>query len=149
VIEPRFSGRIRLRLATTVLVVYWFVLLVATHWPYKIPPQPQPVLSSDKLLHFLAYAGLGFLIYTVAQLWRRVSDTVLSRSLATVVSVVLITAAAGLLDEWTQPLFARDFEWYDWAADCAGALCGVALAAALATMVGSRTDRYEFSRPAT
>jgi VanZ family protein len=33
----------------------------------------------------------------------------------------------GLLDEFTQPLTGRDFDWFDWAADIGGAAVGAAL----------------------
>ena len=69
--EPQPAGPFKRRAATAVLIVYWLTLLTATHWPYKVPPSPQPMLSSDKLLHFSAYAGLGFLLTIVAWLRNR------------------------------------------------------------------------------
>jgi VanZ family protein len=39
--------------------------------------------------------------------------------------------AFGLLDEATQPLTGRDFDWFDWLADILGAVTGLIVYEAL------------------
>jgi VanZ family protein len=116
------------RTATAVLVVYWLVLLTATHWPREIFPEGSQLLAGDKLLHLSAYAGLGFLLMLVARLRQPLVDDEPRATTWQVARLGLLTSVAGLLDELTQPLFGRDFELYDWLADSAGGLCGAALA---------------------
>ena len=106
-------------MATAILVVYWSVLLLATHWPRQIIPEPGRLLASDKLLHFSAYTGLGFLFLLVAFLRHRITAPL---PLPIFVGVALLASAAGFIDEATQPLFGRDFEWYDWCADTVGGM---------------------------
>jgi VanZ family protein len=112
---------VKRRAATAVLVVYWLTLVTATHWPFKVPPAQQPMLSSDKLLHYSAYAGLGFLLTVVAWLRNRPGKPL------PILALFFVAITAGFVDEITQPLTARDFEWMDWVADILGALSGVAL----------------------
>lgn len=130
-------GPFKRRAATAVLIVYWLTLLTATHWPYKVPPAQQPMLSSDKLLHFSAYAGLGFLLTIVAWLHNRPG-----RALP-ILALFLVAITAGFVDEITQPLMARDFEWMDWVADILGALSGVALGVAI-TRYLAQTNRARY-----
>src|SRR5262245_34330650 len=66
--ETNAPGPFLRRMATAVLAVYWLTLLTATHWPLKVPAERQPMLSSDKFLHFTAYAVLGLLLTVVARI---------------------------------------------------------------------------------
>ena len=59
------QGPFARRAATVVLAVYWLTLVTATHWPLRFLPRDKPLLASDKLLHFSAYAGLAFLLSMV------------------------------------------------------------------------------------
>lgn len=138
---PQITSALFRRAATAVLVVYWVTLVTATHWPLGFPPQAKPLLSKDKLLHFSAYAGLGFLLYLNVRLRADARAAAKSEwppgrsasrggfSLLALLLVVVATSLAGLADEFTQPLFDRDFEWNDWLADSVGAVCGVILSA--------------------
>ncbi|HEY1601651.1 MAG TPA: VanZ family protein [Pirellulales bacterium] len=117
------------RVATFTLAFYWLALITATHWPLEFLPRDKPLLASDKLLHFSAYAGLAFLLSLVVYLRRREAASSLGLSFGTTACVWLMVVASGLCDESTQPLVGRDFEWYDWLADSVGALCGLALCA--------------------
>ena len=111
------QGQFARRAATVVLAVYWLTLVTATHWPLRFLPRDKPLLASDKLLHFSAYAGLAFLLSLVVYL-RRPSS--LGLSLGKVACVWVVVVVSGLCDEFTQPLVGRDFEWYDWLADSVG-----------------------------
>lgn len=103
------------------LAAYWCVLFLATHWPNPFPPGGTPKYP-DKLVHFSAYAFLAFLgVFALAWVRTEGRERVsVWRSLG----VLAIVIAYGFFDELTQPLTGRDFEWLDWAADCAGASCG-------------------------
>ena len=145
--EPGISGQLLRRGATALLAIYWITLLTATHWPFKIPPQPQPMLSSDKALHFSAYAGLAFLFVLVAQLRRATGVGRVDRPIP-IAALLMLTITAGFLDEITQPLTARDFEWMDWAADSLGAISGIALGVFVGRFFPSaRRKSYDESRP--
>ncbi len=125
-------GRKRVRIATTVLAIYWLTLVIATHWPLKIPPPGQPIFGKDKVLHFSAYAGLAFLFGLVAALRKRRGATVALAGVAAVYAVL-----AGFGDEVTQPLTGRDFEWWDWLADSLGATAGATLLFVAAKLIAS------------
>jgi VanZ family protein len=129
VLDISILGQPARRVATFTLAIYWLALITATHWPLKFLPRDKPLLASDKLLHFSAYAGLAFLLSLVVYLRRREVASQLGLSLGAAFCVWLVVVASGLCDESTQPLVGRDFEWYDWLADSVGALCGLALSA--------------------
>ncbi len=107
------------------LAVFWVLLLVGTHWP---PSASSPPFNlSDKLLHFVAYSGLAFLLTWVLSIrtpptWERAA------------LVISICCLAGALDEITQPWTGRTTELYDWYADVAGAIAGVAVFMLLTTL---------------
>jgi VanZ family protein len=98
------------------------LLVLATHWPNPFPPEKDPRYP-DKLVHFVAYAVLAFLAVPVIS--RVMSGDKRRFQVALLLSWVAV-AAFGLLDETTQPLTGRDFEWFDWLADSLGAACGLA-----------------------
>jgi VanZ family protein len=116
------------RTASAVLGVYWLLLLTATHWPREILPHESRLLAGDKLAHFSAYAGLGFLLMLVARLRQPSAVFELSATLRQLVRLILFVSAAGFIDEATQPIFGRDFELLDWLADSTGGLIGTTLA---------------------
>jgi VanZ family protein len=98
-----------------VLAIYWGVLFVGTHIP---APIHQGVQLGDKMLHFLAFAGLGFLLAWAA-MGRRAT-------LAGAMAVWLVVMTYGMLDELTQTLVpSRTMEVNDWLADAAGGLAGL------------------------
>jgi VanZ family protein len=89
----------------------------------SIPAPPDltagiPLLHLDKVVHFLLYAGQGWLV-TRALRTRR------PRSL---LAALLGIAVFGAFDEWHQHLFARTPSLVDWIADVIGASVGVAFA---------------------
>ena len=99
------------RILWTMTVLYWLALFGLTH----TPPSHMPAApGSDKLMHFLAYLVLSFLLGTTLYLGlpgqrRRIA-----------VLVLILGAAYGAFDELTQPLAGRDAEWGDWLADLSG-----------------------------
>ena len=112
-------------LCLVALVLYWSSLAVGTH----LPPDDLPDTgTSDKVLHFGAFLGLGWLLATVLgqhgrARWRAVP--------------ILLAYAA--VDEWTQPLVGRECELLDWVCDAAGAVVGTA-AVMLAARLSSTAD---------
>ncbi len=106
------------------VAAYWCVLFLATHWPNPFPPGGTPKYP-DKLVHFTAYAGLALL--GVLALARAPAGTRRRVSGWRSMGVLALVVGYGLFDEITQPVTGRDFEWLDWAADCAGATTGTIL----------------------
>jgi len=125
VAEAFFHRRPRARLILRVLtVLYGLALFVGTHLPPRVAKALTADLSIwDKLIHFVAYAGLATLV-TLS--WSTVR-TIHRRELL-VAAIVL--AVLGALDEWTQQLpgVNRNADLMDWVADILGILCGLALA---------------------
>jgi VanZ family protein len=104
------------RLTLLLLVFYWIALFVGTH-----VPRPTVDLGgfNDKFLHFGAYAGLAFLLAWSLAGFRP--------TIRVILSVILIVAVYGMLDELTQLLIpARSGELGDWGADIAGCMVGLA-----------------------
>lgn len=131
------------RMAALALIGYWLILLTATHWPLEFIPEAKRFLSRDKLLHGSAYTVLAFLMTLAAGLRRAERGRYpLSRWWPTV-GVILIGSASGLLDEATQPLVGRDFEWYDWIADSIGCVCGAVVATLVLRIVFSSASATE------
>lgn len=118
------SSSSRVRAVTTVLLAgYWLVLLTATH----LPTVPAGVSKSDKLLHFLAFGVLGFLV----GIWLLVRNPSAKKYL--VLLAVISTYAA--VDELTQPLTGRHGDVWDWVADTVGAALGLLLAVVMRRIV--------------
>lgn len=116
-------ARLTLQLVTA---AYAVMLVVATHIPrLDVSFDTGTSVPPDKLLHFAAYAVLGFLAGLIAagsaHSWRRWFPLVLAG-----------IAVFALLDETTQPMFSRAAEPFDWVADVIGAAAGLVVAAALA-----------------
>ena len=101
---------------------YTAVLVFLTHYP-----KPQDLLGEDlppdKMLHFLAYGVLGFLV-TAAVVTRG------RWSWRTAGLTALALAGFAALDEVTQPLFGRSAEPLDWIWDLAGLAAGIVAVAA-------------------
>ena len=93
------------------------LILVLTSIPSP-PGAPGGIPHLDKVVHFVLYAGLGWLV-------TRALRTRTARALAWVVLAIAIFAA---VDEWHQRFFARDPGIPDWIADVLGASAGVLVA---------------------
>jgi VanZ family protein len=100
------------------LTVYWAALCLGTHLPGSVVVA-LPV--SDKVLHFAAYAGLGFLLALLAlrlglRGWRVHA------------ALLLIAVCYGTIDELGQiPVPGRTADMADWGADILGFAAGLAL----------------------
>ncbi len=93
-------------------------IFAATSWP--TPPHMPG--SSDKLVHFSAYAMLGVSIAWAARV----------RSWLHALRWVVLVSALGAADEWHQQFIpGRRMDARDWMADTAGAVCGLSLVTAL------------------
>ena len=116
------------------LLLYTFVLVIATHLPKVGGLVRTPGI--DKLLHFGAY----FVQATLAAAAVAATGRLGRRN-----AVILIAALAafGALDELTQPWFSRSAEWADWAADCLGILLGVSLVVLLAQRLSRSPSQGE------
>lgn len=115
------SGRI---VIGGLLVIYWGAMFIGTHLPQGVGPGGS---VNDKLLHFTAYAGLGFLLAAAISSLRV--------RLGPLLAAVGIAAVYGAFDELTQvPVPGRQAEWADWTADLLGAAAGVLAFSAVATI---------------
>jgi len=128
--SPRLRGRLARGLAA-LTAAYTMVLVWATHYP-----KPEQFLGanppSDKTLHLLAYGALALLAagtIALAGRWTAARGAGLGAALA----------AFAVVDELTQPLFARDAEPLDWVFDCLG--IGIGIAAVAMAVAGVRILR--------
>jgi VanZ family protein len=114
-------------------LAYTAVLVFLTHYP-----KPQELLGEDlppdKMLHFLAYGVLGFLVTAAV-----VARGRWSWRTAAITGTALAAFAA--LDELTQPWFGRNAEPLDWVWDLIGILAGIAAVAAVRWLLRSQLGR--------
>ena len=99
-------------------LAFWVMIFVGTHVPGpNIGHLPK---HSDKLMHFVAYAGLAFLL----GLWRAAYREMRLRDYLVVFA---ITAVYGIADELLQliPVLNRTCDPLDFLGDCLGILCGL------------------------
>ena len=122
----------RVNIWAYLLVVYWVLLLVATHIP-RVAPPPGVQLPRDDVLHFAAYFVLALLALSA---WSR--RKVLGPGDLAIVAVVLI--GYGAFDEWSQTPVGRDASVSDWLADAAGVLVGVLVFGACTALLRRRTS---------
>ena len=100
-----------------VLAVYWSALFVLTHLP--VPPSLPDVEDADKIAHFGAYAILACLL--------ALSRPLTHRAAGAAVWMVGILALYAAVDELLQTPVGRECEFWDWVADVAGVVAGLAL----------------------
>lgn len=103
-------------ITTIALVGYWSTLFLATHFPRN--PIPPEAGVSDKLQHYLAYAGLA----TLAAWWVAVRRPMTLRQYC---AIMLSMALYGAADEILQSLVGRETDLLDWRADMIGAATGL------------------------
>ncbi len=102
------------------LILYWIILFTATHIPLKKGTIPQ---GTDVPLHFIAYAGLTFLLtWWLSLKWDRLT-------LKHLILILVGVSLFGALDELLQgiPVLQREPSIKDWIADTTGALLGMIL----------------------
>lgn len=108
------SLKVMLRIATMCLGLYWAAIFIATHLPKSSLPKLE---WSDKLYHFVAYAGLSFLLA-----WAIPSRSRTKQILLTAV----IGVAYACVDELTQHLVpGRYCDVGDMLADAFGVGIGI------------------------
>ncbi len=107
------------RLLWTCLAIYWFLLLLAIHWPMPFHPS-EFVTGDDKIVHFLLYGGLALILSPVTGFlfprwpgWKRAA------------AIVAVVVLQGTFDEFTQPLSHRTTDMLDLLADSCGAVVAV------------------------
>lgn len=111
------------RLCLAAFVVYTLALLTATHWPgLQIEG---PVRRSDLYIHFMVFSAWAVLLGFSGLVGRSPGK------------LLLIGLAFAVLDETTQPLFRRQFDWADLAANAGGILMGTLGMAALWRVLGA------------
>lgn len=105
-----------MRLASVVLLAYWALIFVGTHLPSARMPS---LHASDKLCHFLAFAGLTFLLC-----WAIPSSRVSWGKILVLAGAIALTYA--MLDEWSQQFIpGRTSDIWDVAADAVGIALGI------------------------
>ncbi len=108
------------RVLLGVLIVYWIALFIGTHLPPKDVPDLGPN-HLDKVVHFLAYAGLAFLLST----WLFTCNWSTARTAAVVLTILVTYAVA---DELLQIGVGRTADFWDWVADVLGSGLGLGVA---------------------
>jgi VanZ family protein len=111
-----------------VCVLYLALMVVATHMSLSRVAVPQwRLLPFDKVFHFSAYAGLAFLLATLAAaIWTGTQGKRRTRFLR-YAAVLPVVALYGVIDEVTQPMVGRTMDGLDWLADITGAATGLVL----------------------
>jgi VanZ family protein len=107
------------------LVFYWLLILTLTSLPGNELPD---IKINDKIEHFLAYGGLGFLLYLSLRVQDKYS---LLKKLPWLFSI-LVVALYGAFDELHQLFIpGRMCDIKDWIADMIGVIIGVVIMALL------------------
>jgi len=107
-------------------ILYTAALLTATHWPGMVIDGP--VERTDLIIHVGAFCVWTWLLYGAGLVGAggRFRD---ERTMKRIGLTALAGFAFAVLDETTQPLFERQFDWWDLWADWLGVLiaCGTIL----------------------
>lgn len=101
------------------LAAYWVFLFCATHFPR--PRLPGTLPQEDKLVHFVAFGVLAFLLWRCAETYKRELSGWFP------VIALLGLAAYGALDEYLQQFVNRNTSVIDWLANVAGVVTALAL----------------------
>jgi VanZ family protein len=122
----------RFQIAAAILLIYWGAIFVGTHVPGSMLGEPK---IWDKALHFLAYAGLAFLLACVYGY--RVLPT-----RRTYLLLLVLVGLYGVADELLQLVVPnRSADIYDWFADMLGAIAGLTAYAVVSGVVGRIRSR--------
>jgi hypothetical protein len=122
------------------LGLYWLALFAMTHMPSEMAALPGA--STDKIVHFAAFALLAMLLATA---WHLTVGQIALRHMA-LAWVMLVLY--GALDEWTQTFVDRQASVYDLLGDAVGALIGLAAFSAVRRLITARLQRSEQSKRA-
>ncbi|HUE73823.1 MAG TPA: VanZ family protein [Pirellulaceae bacterium] len=101
-------------------------MFAGTHLDISFSGPEIPAVEGDKVLHFVAYAGLAFLWLVAAATFGRVTWVMY-------LLVMIGAALYGAVDEITQSMVGRHMDIADWRFDVMGAAIGsIAFAAVYA-----------------
>ena len=121
-----------------VLACYWGALFVGTHVPVpRIVDLPE---HSDKGMHFLAYAGLSFIL----MLWLSTARKITIRHYLIIFGITMLYAVA---DELLQIPLDRTCDLYDAVVDCIGSTIGLLSAAVVRRILLRYWEPAEFPSP--
>lgn len=122
------------------LVLYWTALFISTHTP--MPDTPDFPHNIDKVAHFVAYAGLAFLL----GLWFAVTRPISFRDYVVVFGVTVVYSIA---DELLQaiPFLHRTADPWDVLADWVGSAIGLVLLAGFLAVARGIENRRTTGEP--
>ena len=113
----------RHKLTIAVLVLYWPAMFILMHLsPVKISHLLSNVRIWDKVLHYLAYLLLVFLLWFTINPEKKVNW-----KKAAVWWILLVVVWYGVMDEWLQGYVGRNPDVKDFLADLAGAVTALVL----------------------
>lgn len=115
------------------LGVYWLIIFAGSHVPTDFATSSLSL--SDKLVHWVAFAGLSFLSALALrrhQMRRGRSGYLTFGHYAMIFGVI---AAYGIFDELTQPYVGRTCDSLDWVSDICGAATGLGVFALLVKLL--------------
>ena len=99
-------------LTIAALILYWPGIFILTHIPVSVPFLILRLQASDKILHFVAYLFLVFL------LWFSINpDVKVNWRKASVWWILFVVVWYGVIDEWLQGYVGRSPDAMDFAAD--------------------------------
>jgi VanZ family protein len=125
-----------------ICTIYLLAMATATHVPLTGVRLPEwRLIPIDKLFHFTAYAGLAFLLSTLAAAIWTGTEGKPWRHVARYAAVLPVVAVYGALDEITQPAVGRTADRLDWTADVAGAATGLAVFFAVRALLKMQARR--------
>lgn len=131
-------------LRTAFTVCFWaygLLLMLATHAPardvqFLVRAADYGLLDPDKLLHMAAYGVLGLLAaLAYGGRWQNASTAA--------ITLFVLIAAWGAVDEVTQPLFGRLADANDWVYDLIGGAIGLAAGFATSRWLTTRLRSSE------
>ncbi len=110
----------RQKLNIIALLLYWPAMFIISHIP--VPQLVFKAQVSDKILHFLVYLLLIFLVWFAINPSKKVNWRK-----ATVWWILLVVVWYGVLDEWLQSYVGRHASVMDFFANLAGVIAGLIL----------------------
>ncbi len=113
----------RQKLTIILLLLYWPGIFILTHMSQaRMPSWVVQMRMSDKILHYLAYFVLVFLLWFAISPYKKVKW-----HRATAWWVLFVVVWYGVFDEWLQRYVGREPDVMDFFADLGGTLTGLIL----------------------
>lgn len=121
------------------LYLYIVGIFALSSIPGNAIPDIDSELAFDKVIHFVEYGILGFLLF------RGIFSSERMSARRSFLLVILCAAAVGALDEFYQRFTGRNSDVYDWVSDSLGAttvsICCLALYAKIQKIMATRKPR--------